>query len=635
LVDGNKKIRDTDKNARPDCADSPAPEGQQRYGHSFSPFKERSNEAYRPLSPATQYPALPGAGEQEAAAFSANDHVDHSAKLFAEPADANRRWIITSCVAGVTCSLVIGAVLFGTLRGTSDFASDAGRIWQTTERGNKGDLTIRKPAGNFSANSNLVSAAAYPDNARSRAGLTKTVSYGRAGLNAKIEAEYPDLISQPLPYDHSEESETPGHGYFSSDPSSSSPYTTTVRKAPAPVATFRRVVTLDHGDSLTGILIQNGVSPGHTHRLLRAINPVYPVRRINLGQKIILTLAEQSAYHGGKEIVPLQIAFRPNSEIDQEVVVQLSRDGQYLAHYGGNSGSKIAMPRLKPKTPAGFASSLSNTQERILAKAKIRGSVYKSARLHGIPKHVVARMLGVHSFKVDFQRQVRNGDSFEVFFGKPVNNQKTRRPVLLYSQLTLSGRKTKGYYRFTAPDDGITGYYDETGKSVASTLMRTPVSARISSGFGRRKHPILGYTKMHTGVDFAASYGTPVKAAGSGKVEMARRVGAYGKYIRIKHARGYKTAYAHLSRYARGIKAGAKIRQGQVIGYVGSTGRSTGPHLHYEIFRGDRRINPLSVKTAGGRSLKGRILKKFKLKVARIDALRAGAVQNTKVAASQ
>ena len=633
LVGGKNKTSAFEENAIPESSGSPGAEVPGAAESQFSSFKNDPGQAYKPLGHDSDKKAFPPAAAPEAAAFDLNDHIDHSAELFGTPSGTNSRWIVTSCVAGVTCSLVIGAVLFGTLRDGPFFSTDASRIWQTTESDSKGDRASFT-ATSLGTSANLVTAAAYPNGAGPNSGLTRNISLGRSGLNSQIEPDYPDLTGQPLPYNHSEENTSSNRGYFSSNPITS-PSSTTVRKTTEPITTFRRVVEMGYGDSLTGILIQNGISPGHTHRLLRAVNPVYPIRRIARGQKIILTLAEQTAFDGGKEIVPLQVAFRPHAQSDQEVVVQLSRDGQYLAHYGAQSGSQIAMPRQKPKTPAGFARSLDQSQERILAKAKIRGSVYKSARKHGIPKHVVASMLGVHSYKVDFQRQVRNGDSFEVFFGKPVDGKKTRRPVLLYSQLTLSGKKTKAYYRFTAPDDGITGYYDENGRTVTTTLMRTPVSARISSGFGRRKHPILGYTKMHTGVDFAAGYGTPVKAAGSGKVEMARRVGAYGKYIRIKHAKGYKTAYAHLSRYARGIKAGARVRQGQVIGYVGSTGRSTGPHLHYEVFRGDRRINPLKIRTASGRSLKGKILEQFKRKVARINSLRAEAATNTKVAANQ
>ncbi|MGI9483592.1 MAG: peptidoglycan DD-metalloendopeptidase family protein [Hyphomicrobiales bacterium] len=541
---------------------------------------------------------------------------------------AKKPWLITSCVAGVTFSLVIGAVLVGTFNGQSSSVSKLDGAWQTADSSSKSDL------GSFAnddslAKNGLILASTYSRDGGRGSSLNRAVAYGRGGLNAPLGADYPDLTGQPLSYDQDSGSAL-DRGYFTSNVINSQ--TSTTAEKNAPLTTFRKTVTMEHGDSLTGILIQNGISPGRTHRVLMALNPVFPVRHISRGQKIELTLAKQRAFHGGQETVPVKVSFRPQENVDREVVVNLSSNGRYFAEYGSKDEIRIAKPRIKPKVPAGFGGG----RDHVLARAKINSSVYATANSAGIPKHVTASMLGVHSYDVDFQRQVRRGDSFEVFYGKPVDGKKTSRPVLLFSQLTLSGRKTKGYYRFTTPDDGITGYFDMNGRSMTTALMRTPVSgARISSGFGKRRHPILGYTKMHNGIDFAASYGTPVKAAGSGTVEVARRVGAYGKYIRIKHAKGYKTAYAHLSRYARGIKKGRKVRQGQVIGYVGSTGRSTGPHLHYEVLRGDRRIDPRKIRTASGRQLSGKILEKFKRTAARIDGLIVQAASNTKVAANR
>ena len=181
---------------------------------------------------------------------------------------------------------------------------------------------------------------------------------------------------------------------------------------------------------------------------------------------------------------------------------------------------------------------------------------------------------------------------------------------MLYATLILGGKRIE-LHRFT-PESGRTDYFGPDGQSVRKTLMRTPIDgARISSGFGRRKHPVLGYTKMHRGTDFAASRGTPVYAAGDGVIERSSRNGAYGNYIRIRHNGTYKTAYAHLNGYAKGIRSGARVKQGQVIGYVGTTGRSTGPHLHYEVHVNGKQVNPRKIKMPSGEKLKGKDLEAF------------------------
>ena len=202
---------------------------------------------------------------------------------------------------------------------------------------------------------------------------------------------------------------------------------------------------------------------------------------------------------------------------------------------------------------------------------------------------------------------------------------------VIYASMTLSG-KTKAYYRYT-PKSGITDYFDEQGRSVRKTLMRTPVDgARLSSGFGARRHPVLGYTKMHKGVDFAAPRGTPIMAAGDGVVERANRYGGYGNYLRIRHNSELKTAYAHIHRFAKGVSAGSRVKQGQIVAYVGSTGRSTGPHLHYEVLQNMKQVNPLSIKVAAGEILKGSELKRLAAARSTIDQRVAEARSGTTVA---
>jgi murein DD-endopeptidase MepM/ murein hydrolase activator NlpD len=237
-------------------------------------------------------------------------------------------------------------------------------------------------------------------------------------------------------------------------------------------------------------------------------------------------------------------------------------------------------------------------------------------------------MIRIYSYDVDFQRKVQPGDSFDVFYAgddeNNNNNASNDKSEVLFASLTLGG-ETKKYYKFVTPDDGVVDYYDDSGKSAKKFLVRKPVNnAIMRSGFGGRRHPILGYVKMHTGVDWATAYGTPIFASGNGVVEKAGLEGGYGKYIRIKHNNGYETAYGHMSAFAKGIEPGKRVRQGQVIGFVGSTGQSTGPHVHYEILVNGRFVDPLRVKLPRGRSLEGPMMANFEKERDRIDTMMTG-----------
>ena len=239
------------------------------------------------------------------------------------------------------------------------------------------------------------------------------------------------------------------------------------------------------------------------------------------------------------------------------------------------------------------------------AKGTITQSLSRATRTQDVPPYILDQFVRVMGFAVDFQREIRKGDSFEMVFERDYDSltgKEIGSPELVYAGLTVSGEKL-GYYKY-AHRDGKIGWYDDKGQSATRTLMRTPINgARLSSSYGMRKHPIKGYNAMHKGVDFAAPKGTPILAAGSGRVEFAAWNGSYGRYIRIRHNSTYKTAYAHLSGIARGVRSGAMVEQGQIIGYVGSTGRSTGPHLHYEIIVNNRQVNPLTVKLPTGKSV--------------------------------
>jgi len=241
----------------------------------------------------------------------------------------------------------------------------------------------------------------------------------------------------------------------------------------------------------------------------------------------------------------------------------------------------------------------------------------------GAPDKVVVQFANIYEYSVDFQRDIQPGDAFEMFF-EVARDQKgdiVKAGDLLYTSFSPRG-KTSDYYLFE-DSKGRENFYDAAGKTAKRKLRATPVNgARLSSRYGSRKHPILGYRKMHSGVDFAAPRGTPILAAGSGTVERANRYGGYGNYIRIRHTDGYKTAYAHLKGFARGVKSGAYVKQDQVIGYVGTTGRSTGPHLHYEVMLHGKKINPRRLSQLSGKPLSKDQMPAFKTRRAEIDAMR-------------
>ena len=351
-----------------------------------------------------------------------------------------------------------------------------------------------------------------------------------------------------------------------------------------------KTVTLKSGDNLGPLLQRNGLSGQQAYRVTQAFSDVYKPRNLRAGQDFNLHFAGETLDH---------LTFKPNVE----TTVFVDRAGEdYTAR----------------KIDAEFK------YETIAVKATVENSLYVDATRLGAPDKVVVQFANIYEYSVDFQRDIQPGDAFEMFF-EVARDQKgdiVKAGDLLYTSFSPRG-KTSEYWLFE-DQKGRENFYDAAGKTAKRKLRATPVhGARLSSSFGRRKHPILGYRKMHAGVDFAAPRGTPILAAGSGTVERANRYGGYGNYIRIRHTDGYKTAYAHLKGFARGVKAGAYVKQDQVIGYVGTTGRSTGPHLHYEVHHNGKKINPRRLSQLSGKPLSKDQHSAFKSQRQKIDKMRA------------
>lgn len=273
------------------------------------------------------------------------------------------------------------------------------------------------------------------------------------------------------------------------------------------------------------------------------------------------------------------------------------------------------------------AMTLKEMEEKVLddtvaASGGIEGSLYESATKLGATPAITAQVVKLFAHKLDFQRDIQPGDEFKLVFDRKVTESGKTVEVGDLRYAELHGVR---FYRFER-GRGDAEYFDENGKNIKGFLLRTPVDgARITSKFGRRRHPVLGYTRAHQGIDFGAGTGTPILAAGDGVVVESGRKGGYGNWLRIRHSGGWDTGYGHISRYAKGVRKGVRVRQGQVIAYVGSTGLATGPHLHYEIFQRNKRVNPLSAKVPQGTVLAGRELKAFKAEKAHIDGLLAAA----------
>lgn len=348
---------------------------------------------------------------------------------------------------------------------------------------------------------------------------------------------------------------------------------------------IQTVVAAESGDTLMDILLKAGVERAEAVKAIDALREVYDPRALKIGQTVTVSFERPS--HGVGSGPFHAVTIQPDA--GRQISANRSKDG-----YAARETKRQETRRL------------------VRFGGSIKGSLFESAMAQGVPAPALVEMIRAFSYDVDFQRDIQRGDRFELMIERFVDSrgQTIRDGDLLYANLTLSGTEMP-IYRYVDAQNRA-DYYNIKGESVRKALLRTPVDgARISSSFGVRKHPILGFTKMHKGVDFAVSTGTPVMAAGSGVIDYAGANGSYGYYVRIRHDDSHSTAYAHLSRFAQGIRVGKRVDQGQVVAYSGSTGRSTGPHLHYEILVGNTQVNPLAVKFQSGRKLAGAELQRF------------------------
>ena len=267
-------------------------------------------------------------------------------------------------------------------------------------------------------------------------------------------------------------------------------------------------------------------------------------------------------------------------------------------------------------------------KREVVVKNIIKNNLYSSAVESGVEPNIIIEFARIFGFEVDFQRDIRKGDSFEILYEKfeDDNNKVRDTGKIIFASMYVNGEEINLYnFKYKNEEE----YYDIKGKSITKSLMKTPINgARLSSSFGMRKHPILGYNKMHRGTDFAAPSGTPIMASGSGTVTRARWCGGGGNCVKIKHNSTYETIYAHMKSFAKGIKEGRKVKQGQIIGYVGSTGLSTGPHLHYEVLVNGKKVNSQKLKLPSGKTLKGEERKQFELDRIKIDLKLAGLRQS-------
>ncbi len=354
-------------------------------------------------------------------------------------------------------------------------------------------------------------------------------------------------------------------------------------------------IEIGSGETIAGVLQEAGISGADSYKALKALSKHYDPRDVKAGQILNIEFKpnEVASKNSEEEVLDFAKLSMKLSPV-KEVVVKREGEGE-----NAEFSSVVQEKELEQHTYGRFA--------------KIETSLYGSAAKAGIPSGIIAELIRIYSWNVDFQRDIRSGDKIEVLYEayETEDGDFAKYGNVLYASLSVGGKDIP-IYRYELPGGGV-DFFEPNGQSIKKTLMKTPIDgARISSGFGMRKHPVLGYNKMHKGMDFAAPTGTPIYAAGDGTITYAGRKGSYGNYVQIRHNSTLKTAYAHMHRFGKGMASGKRVKQGEVIGYVGTTGRSTGAHLHYEVLLNGTQVNPNRVDLPTGEQLAGKDLKKFK-----------------------
>lgn len=352
---------------------------------------------------------------------------------------------------------------------------------------------------------------------------------------------------------------------------------------------WQETITFNSGDTIGKLLNDKDVGMQDVQGIIKAMSPFIKPQDFKVGQSLV-------ALFDRKDGIPQLTGL--TMRLSELKTLNLTRgDGQFHVN----------------------TQEIELVEEKRAARVTVSSSIYADMRKQKVPESIIDDMIRAYAWTVDFQRDIWGGEEIELLYTAKVSEDGSivRGGKLKFANLTLR-KKENPIYRHEHKD-GRVDFYNEAGRSVKKALLRTPVDgARMSSGYGMRRHPVLGYNKMHKGVDFAAPTGTPIYAAGDGVIEKQYRSRTYGNYIRVRHNKTYKTAYAHLHRFAKGMAEGKRVRQGQVIGYVGSTGRSTGPHLHYEVHKNGKQVNPRSVNLPIGDALKGQELANFKNTVIRL-----------------
>ena len=360
-----------------------------------------------------------------------------------------------------------------------------------------------------------------------------------------------------------------------------------------------RYININHkvqkGETFESIINDINVSDYEKKVFLNAVNKQKDIKTLKQNQKIYFKIDRKNKI----KIIEFKI------EINKKKDVIFSRNKDLLKF-----SSKVLEKNLN--------------KVLLYKEGVIKDSLYSTAIKLGIKPNTIIEFARLYGFQVDFQRDIWKGDTFQIIYEQFQNDDGTLIEIgdIIFSNLNTQGNDLN-LYKFEV-NKKETDYFDENGKSMRKTLMKTPINgARLSSSFGKRKHPILGFTKMHTGTDFAAPMGTPIMASGDGVVTRAQWCGGGGNCVKIKHNSVYQTVYAHMSKFGRGIKKGARVKQGQIIGYVGSTGLSTGPHLHYEVIENGRKINSQKLKLPSGKTLKGKKRNEFEVNKIKIDVLKS------------